>query len=136
MSVLTDDGRTSRWETGEPITHRDAGITGFARWTFPRKKDNKRFLRVQITSGPRQGVEDWENGRWIVGQGTHQLTCRDCGYRFRTNQLDDLWCPPCYRLQQPRHDTTATSRAHHRQQLRGNAAREHVDRDDEFETPF
>jgi hypothetical protein len=128
MSVINDDGRTHAWQTGDPITHRDSGITGFAKWTYPRKTDGKKFLRVQITSGKRAGYEDWADSHWMIGQGKHQLTCRDCGYPFRTNHLDDLWCPCCQRSHAPKYDATATSAAHQRARLFGNATRG-------FETP-
>lgn len=144
---MSDDRRTARWQTGELITHKDAGITGFAKWTYSRKSDGKKFLRVLITSGKRAHFEDWENGNWIVGQGTHELTCRDCGFPFRSNHPEDLWCPPCERLQQPRQDRTAMSQGHHRALLRGNATREPGsriadpvsvvrDHDDDFKSPF
>lgn len=144
MSVINDDGRTHAWQTGDPITHRDSGITGFAKWTYPRKTDGKKFLRVQITSGKRAGFEDWENGHWMIGQGKHQLTCRDCGYPFRTNHQEDLWCPCCQRSHAPTTDLGAMSSAHHRALLRGNATKVQSPsatvplerKDDEFETPF
>lgn len=127
MSAATDT-RTQRWQTGDPITNRVSGIQGFARWTNPRLEDGKRFLRVRISSGKRAGFETWENGDWILGQGAHELTCRDCGQPFRSNHVEDLWCPACQRSHAPNYDPHANSFAHGRARLRGNATRG-------FETP-
>ena len=140
MNPAFDAFRTQAWRTGDPITHRDAGITGFAKWTYPRKTDGRKFLRVKITSGRRAGQEDWEDGRWILGQGAHELRCRDCGYAFRSDNRNEVLCPACDR---PVSQSDARSSVQHRIALRGNAtpydttpAPVTEPPDDDFNSPF
>lgn len=136
-----DDERTAGWVNGDPVTNRITGDLGTVKWTYPRKSDGKRFLRVRV-----HGRDDvWENGHWILGQGFHQRTCYECGYPFKTEEMDATFCLACARHQRPKYERDARSATHSHLLLHGNATpypapapAEPVSADvkDEDETPF
>lgn len=136
-----DDERTAGWVNGDPVTNRITGDLGTVKWTYPRKSDGKRFLRVRV-----HGRDDvWENGHWILGQGFHQRTCYECGHTFKTEETDATFCLACARHQRPRYEKDAVSATHAHNRLFGNATPYKTEvnepaparnEDEDFETPF
>jgi hypothetical protein len=93
--------RTDHWFNGDTVTNRHTDAIGAVKWTNSRQSDGKRFVRVRILEGQAAGCEVWENDNWILGRGKAQITCLECGYPFRTDDLKADFCPCCDRHHRP-----------------------------------
>lgn len=103
--------RTVTWRHGDPVSIVFDGrlFTGTAIvWT--RQSDDKRFVKVELTNGPRAGNKIWATEGWMLGVGEYERPCVDCRLPFRTNDQHADFCPVCQRHQRQDGDVGSLSR--------------------------
>lgn len=115
------DERLAGWLNGDPLTLPQTAELGRAKWTHARRSDGKRFMRVDVVTGDRAGQQLWENGQWVLGQGSYDHTCFECTQTFRSDDPKASFCLACLRHQRPAYEADAVSATHARNRLFGTA---------------
>jgi hypothetical protein len=100
MSVRTE---TAHWQHRDPVTLDICGrLTTGTAVVFHGRKDQQRFVKVEITSGDQKGLQVWpDDFGWALGTGVRLFHCADCGHPSRSDDPKEILCLDCTRNERP-----------------------------------